>query len=115
MWVVDTSVLLDIHSADAAFSQASAECLAKYCAEGLVISPVTYVELAPAFDGGKRLSRSSSSPKWGSDGPLCGRSRTRKQRTICGLLTFERNRMAAPQNARLLTCLSRPSLSVFKG
>jgi bifunctional DNA-binding transcriptional regulator/antitoxin component of YhaV-PrlF toxin-antitoxin module len=31
-WVVDTSVLLDIHSANAAFSHASAECLAKYCA-----------------------------------------------------------------------------------
>ena len=31
-WVVDTSVLLGIHSADAAFSHASAECLAKYCA-----------------------------------------------------------------------------------
>jgi predicted nucleic acid-binding protein len=54
-WVVDTSVLLDIHSADAAFSRASAECLAKYCAEGLVISPVTYVELAPAFDGDAAL------------------------------------------------------------
>jgi predicted nucleic acid-binding protein len=54
-WVVDTSVLLDIHSADAAFSQASAECLAKYCADGLVISPVTYVELAPAFDGDAAL------------------------------------------------------------
>jgi predicted nucleic acid-binding protein len=54
-WVVDTSVLLDIHSADATFSQASAECLAKYWAEGLVISPVTYVELAPAFDGDAAL------------------------------------------------------------
>jgi predicted nucleic acid-binding protein len=54
-WVVDTSVLLDIHSADPAFSQASAECLAKYWAEGLVISPITYVELAPAFDGDAAL------------------------------------------------------------
>jgi predicted nucleic acid-binding protein len=50
-WVVDTSVLLDIHSADPAFSQASAECLAKHSAEGLVLSPATYVELAPAFAG----------------------------------------------------------------
>ena len=54
-WVVDTSVLLDIHSADTAFSQASAHCLARYYAEGLVISPVTYVELAPAFDGDAAL------------------------------------------------------------
>jgi predicted nucleic acid-binding protein len=54
-WVVDTSVLLDIHSADPAFSQASAECMAKYCADGLVISPVTYIELAPAFGGDAAL------------------------------------------------------------
>ena len=50
-WVVDTSVLLDIHLADPAFSRASADCLAKHCADGLVLSPVTYVELASAFGG----------------------------------------------------------------
>jgi predicted nucleic acid-binding protein len=54
-WVVDTAVLLDIHSADPDFSQASAECLSKYCADGLVISPITYVELAPAFNGDAAL------------------------------------------------------------
>ena len=54
-WVVDTSVLLDIHLADPAFSRASAECLSKYCADGLAISPVTYVELAPAFGGDAAL------------------------------------------------------------
>ena len=50
-WVVDTSVLLDIHLADPAVSQTSAECLAKHCAAGLVLSPITFVELAPAFGG----------------------------------------------------------------
>jgi predicted nucleic acid-binding protein len=54
-WVVDTSVLLDIHSADPAFSQTSAVCLTKHWADGLVLSPVTYVELAPAFGGDKVL------------------------------------------------------------
>jgi predicted nucleic acid-binding protein len=54
-WVVDTSVLLDIHLADPAFSQASAQCLAKYCADGLVIAPLTYIELAPAFSGDAAL------------------------------------------------------------
>lgn len=50
-WVVDTSVLLDVHLADPVFSRASAECLAKHVVAGLVVSPVTYIELAPAFDG----------------------------------------------------------------
>ena len=50
-WVVDTSVLLDICSADPEFSKTSAACLAKYVSEGLVLSPISYVELAPAFLG----------------------------------------------------------------
>lgn len=54
-WVVNTVVLLDIHSADPAFAQASAECLVTHSADGLTISPVTYVELAPAFDGDAAL------------------------------------------------------------
>lgn len=54
-WVVDTSVLLDIHLADEAFSRASAECMVKYCGQGLIISPVTHVELASAFDGNAAL------------------------------------------------------------
>ena len=40
-WVVDTSVLLDVHLADPRISRASAECLAKHGAAGLVVSPVT--------------------------------------------------------------------------
>lgn len=54
-WVVDTSVLLDIRLADQTFAQSSAECLARHAADGLVISPVTYVELAPAFGGDRAL------------------------------------------------------------
>lgn len=54
-WVVDTSVLIDIYLPDPVFAQASAQCLAAHLANGLVISPMTYVELAPAFDGDTRL------------------------------------------------------------
>ena len=54
-WVVDTSVVLDVHLADPVFSRASAECLAKHCTAGLVVSPITYIELAPAFDGDEDL------------------------------------------------------------
>lgn len=54
-WVVDTSVLLDIHTADAEFAQPSAECLARHVGAGLVLSPVSYVELAPAFGGDVNL------------------------------------------------------------
>ncbi len=54
-WVVDTAVLLDIHLDDPSFAQASAACLLKHAADGLTISPVTYVELAPAFGGDAAL------------------------------------------------------------
>lgn len=54
-WVVDTCVLLDIHGADPQFAQSSADCLTRHLAEGLIISPVTYVELAPAFGGNMKL------------------------------------------------------------
>jgi predicted nucleic acid-binding protein len=55
MLVVDTCVLIDIADDDPQFGAASAECLARRLDSGLVISPITYVELAPAFDGSARL------------------------------------------------------------
>jgi len=54
-WVVDTCVLLDIHCADPHFAQSSAACLTAHLSDGLVISPITYVELAPAFAGNMKL------------------------------------------------------------
>ena len=54
-WLVDTCVLLDILCADPQFAQSSADCLAEHLGEGLVISPLTYVELAPAFGGNTKL------------------------------------------------------------
>ena len=56
-WVVDTSVLLDVRLNDPSFGVASATCLAQHLGDGLVICPVSYVELAPAFRGDQRLQQ----------------------------------------------------------
>ncbi len=50
-WVIDTCLLIDIADADARFGAASSRLIADRQAQGLVISPVSYVELAPAFNG----------------------------------------------------------------
>ncbi|HEY0791299.1 MAG TPA: hypothetical protein VGD78_09570 [Chthoniobacterales bacterium] len=57
-WAVDMSILLDIYLADPAFGRSSAACLARCSGEGLLLCPVTYVELAPAFAGNVTLQRS---------------------------------------------------------
>lgn len=49
--VVDTCILIDILVDDPDFGRASALCLRRYVAAGLVISPVSMIELSPAFDG----------------------------------------------------------------
>jgi len=50
-WVVDTCVLIDVLDNDPNFGRTSAALLEKSRRDGLVVSPVTMVELAPAFDG----------------------------------------------------------------
>ena len=50
-WIVDTCVLIDILEADPDFGRASALCLRKYLSEGLKVSPVSMIELSPAFEG----------------------------------------------------------------
>jgi len=50
-WVVDSCILLDIRMSDADFGLRSAKCLAAHLSDGLIIAPITYVELAPAFKG----------------------------------------------------------------
>lgn len=50
-WVIDTCLLIDIADADPSFAAASATLLDAKRPEGLVISPITYVELAPVFEG----------------------------------------------------------------
>lgn len=50
-WLVDTCVLLDVLQGDPTFGEASARTLDALAADGLDISPVTWVELAPYFLG----------------------------------------------------------------
>lgn len=54
MLVVDTCVLIDIADNDPSFGRPSALCLAKHLNEDLVVSPISYVELAPLFEGSTR-------------------------------------------------------------
>ena len=51
MWVVDTCVILDVLKGDHDFSEMSADALDGKRPEGLTIAPISYVELAPSFDG----------------------------------------------------------------
>ena len=55
MFVVDTCILVDIADDDPTFAPASAECLTRHLPEGMLISPISYVELAPVFDGSTQL------------------------------------------------------------
>ena len=50
-WVVDTCILLDVGLDDPTFGGESERLLAEKLIEGLVVCPVTFVELAPAFSG----------------------------------------------------------------
>jgi len=50
-WVVDTCVLIDILEEDPDFGRGSAACLRDHLSEGLLISPVSMIELSPAFEG----------------------------------------------------------------
>ena len=50
-WVVDKCVLIDVLEDDPAFGRSSADLLEKSLRDGLVLCPVTMVELSPAFDG----------------------------------------------------------------
>lgn len=51
MWVVDTCVILDIFEDDPQFGRVSAMLLTNLLPEGLVVCPVTVVELSAAFSG----------------------------------------------------------------
>lgn len=50
-WVVDTCLLLDIGLDDPQFAENSERLLTRKGKGGLVVCPVTFVELAPAFGG----------------------------------------------------------------
>jgi len=50
-WAVDTCLLLDIGLDDPVFAGRSLHLLESRLADGLLVCPVTFVELAPAFSG----------------------------------------------------------------
>ncbi|MGB0679755.1 MAG: type II toxin-antitoxin system VapC family toxin [Polyangiales bacterium] len=50
-WVVDTCILIDILDADPTHGKQSAACLTQILPDGLALSPVSYIELAPTFHG----------------------------------------------------------------
>ena len=50
-WLVDSCVLIDILDSDSVFGRASAAKIDELAVEGLFISPVTAIEIAPAFLG----------------------------------------------------------------
>lgn len=54
-WVVDTCLLIDVLEDDPEFGRSSARLLDDHAADGLVLCPVSYVELAPAFEGSRDL------------------------------------------------------------
>jgi predicted nucleic acid-binding protein len=54
-WVVDTCVLVDVLEDDPSFGQVSARILEDCADEGLTVCPMTYAELAPAFEGDQVL------------------------------------------------------------
>ena len=50
-WVVDTCVIIDVLRGDDEFSELSADAFDAKMEDGLWIAPITYVELAPSFNG----------------------------------------------------------------
>ena len=56
-WVVDTCVLLDVLEDDPCFGKMSATCLQHLLDDGLIVSPISFIELSPAFGGNLRMER----------------------------------------------------------
>ena len=56
-WVVDTCIVIDVVEADPDFGVPSVRALERRLDEGLVLSPISFVELAPVFDGSRSLLR----------------------------------------------------------
>jgi len=56
-WVVDTCVLIDVLDEDPCHGKASAITLHELLPYGLVVSPVSFIELSPAFLGDPHVQR----------------------------------------------------------
>jgi predicted nucleic acid-binding protein len=58
-WVIDTSVLVDIRiGIPLQSAEASANCLEQHAGDGLLVCPVTFIEIAPMFHGDLAAQRS---------------------------------------------------------
>lgn len=69
-WVVDTCLLLDVLDDDPSFGKSSAQCIEHHQPDGLIICPVSLIEMAPAFLGdwrraGEFLSQLGIDPQAG--------------------------------------------------
>lgn len=56
-WLVDTCLLIDVAEADLSFGISSAQLLDNTRTDGLILCPVSYVELAPVFGGDERAQQ----------------------------------------------------------
>ena len=56
-WVVDTCIVIDVLENDPVFGSKSAEFLESKTSDGLVLCPVSMVELSPAFGGNLRTQK----------------------------------------------------------
>jgi predicted nucleic acid-binding protein len=56
-WVVDTCLVLDVLENDPRFGEQSAQLVDARLGEGLVLCPVSFVELAPTFEGSVERQR----------------------------------------------------------
>ena len=63
-WVVDTCVLIDLIAGDRDFAEASAKALQSKMDDVLAIAPITYVELAPSFNGDVRAQDAFLNGLW---------------------------------------------------
>ena len=50
-WIVDTCMLIDVAEGDPQFARRSARLLDRRRPAGLLIAPVSYIELSPLFEG----------------------------------------------------------------
>ena len=53
-WVVDTCLLIDVAVADPTFVAATRNLLQARLPQGLTICPISYIELAPVFQGDRK-------------------------------------------------------------
>ncbi len=56
-WIVDTCVLIDVLDEDPRYGKASAVTLQELLPQGLAVSPISFIELSPAFMGDPHAQR----------------------------------------------------------